>query len=181
MSGLSPVARVVVVLGVSGSGKTTVGESLAKRLQYAFCDADDLHSPVNIEKMHSGHPLTDEDRAPWLHAVGERMLEALTKDRGVVMACSALKRSYRDILREYQPTTFFVFLDGSPELLKARVVARQGSFMPPSLLASQLATLEPLDVDESGVRLDVNDDLANTVDTALAAFLASSASETKNS
>jgi len=172
MSVSTPDARAIVVLGVSGSGKTTVGEALAQRLRFDFRDADDLHSVANIEKMRTGHPLTDEDRVPWLHAVGQRMAETLDGGRGVVMACSALKRSYRDILREYAPTTFFVFLDGSPELITARVRSREGSFMPASLVSSQFAALEPLGSDERGVRLDVAHGLADTVDAALAALAA---------
>lgn len=170
MSALVPEERAIVVLGVSGSGKSTVGEALAQRLRYDFCDADDLHSAANVEKMRTGHPLTDEDRVPWLNAVGQRMAETLDSGRAVVMACSALKRSYRDIVRGYVPTTFFVFLDGSPELITARVRARQGSFMPASLVSSQFATLEPLGADESGVRLDVAHGLTDTVDAAFAAL-----------
>jgi gluconokinase len=162
--------RSVVVIGVSGSGKSTVGEALARRLSYDFRDADDLHSHANIEKMRSGHPLTDQDRLPWLNAVGLRMRENLDQGRGVVMACSALKKSYRDILRAYEPATFFVLLEGSPELIMSRVLARSGSFMPTSLLSSQFATLEPLGVDEEGARIDVSHGLDDTVDAALVAL-----------
>ncbi|NNN09916.1 MAG: gluconokinase [Acidimicrobiaceae bacterium] len=169
--------RAIVVLGVSGSGKSTVGRSLAERLGYDFCDADDLHSPANIAKMSSGRPLNDEDRVPWLNAVGHRMRETLDQGRGVVVACSALKKSYRDLLRRYEPATFCVFLDGSPELILSRVVARARSFMPPSLQSSQFATLEPLGVDEEGVKVDVSGDVADTVDAVLAALSAHSHSE----
>jgi len=160
----------VVVFGVSGSGKSTVGEALAQRLAYEFCDADDLHSRANIDKMHAGHPLTDEDRWPWLAAVGERMTDVLARERGVVMACSALKRSYRDLLRDHVASTFFVFLDGSEELISSRVNARQGSFMPASLLSSQFEALEPLGADEIGVRIDVGQDLTDIVEEAAAAL-----------
>ena len=160
----------VVVFGVSGSGKTTVGEALAQRVAYEFCDADDLHSPANIEKMHAGHPLTDEDRWPWLDVVGQRMSEILAQERGVVVACSALKRSYRDLLRDHVAATFFVFLDGSEELISSRVNARHGSFMPTSLLSSQFEALEPLGVDEIGVRIDVGQDMAQIVDEAARAL-----------
>jgi gluconokinase len=177
MSVLATGTRAIVVLGVSGSGKSTVGRSLAQRLAYDFCDADDLHSPANIEKMRSGHPLTDEDRVPWLNDVGQRMRETLAHCHGIVVACSALKKSYRDILRDYEPATYFVFLDGSPELIRSRVVAREGSFMPPSLLSSQFATLEPLAADEAGIKIDVSGDVADTVDAALTALSLRSHSE----
>jgi gluconokinase len=177
MSVLATGTRAIVVLGVSGSGKSTVGRSLAQRLAYDFCDADDLHSPANIEKMRSGHPLTDEDRVPWLNDVGQRMRETLAHGHGIVVACSALKKSYRDILRDYEPATYFVFLDGSPELIRSRVVAREGSFMPPSLLSSQFATLEPLAADEAGIKIDVSDDVADTVDAALTVLSLRSHSE----
>ncbi len=170
MSDRAPKGRALVVLGVSGSGKSTVGEALSRRLSYEFCDADDLHSPANIEKMREGHPLTDQDRVPWLNAVGQRMRETLDRGHGVVVACSALKKSYRDILRAYEPATFFVLLEGSPELIMSRVLARSGSFMPPSLLSSQFATLEPLGADEEGARIDVSSELGHTVDAALDAL-----------
>lgn len=177
MNALATGTRTVVVLGVSGSGKSTVGRSLAERLAYDFRDADDLHSPANIEKMRSGHPLTDEDRMPWLNTVGQTIRETLAHGRGIVMACSALKRSYRDILREYDPALFCVFLDGSHELIMSRVVARDGSFMPPSLLSSQFSTLEPLAPDETGVRIEVSHALNDTIDAALAALVARPRSE----
>lgn len=175
----SPVERMraIVVLGVSGSGKSTFGRSLAQRLSYDFCDADDLHSPANIEKMRAGHPLTDEDRVPWLNAVGQRIRTNLAQSRGVVVACSALTKSYRDIIREYEPATFFVFLDGTQELIMSRVVSRHGSFMPPSLLSSQFATLEPLDADEVGVRIDVDRGFTDTVKEVMTALSPDSDSE----
>ncbi len=160
----------VVVFGVSGSGKSTIAEALARRLAFEFCDADDLHSRANIEKMHAGHALNDEDRRPWLDAVGQRMSDLLGQERGVVMACSALKRSYRDQLRDHVASTFFVFLDGSEELIASRVNARRGGFMPASLLSSQFEALEPLGVDEIGARVDVGQDVANIVDEAARAL-----------
>lgn len=166
--------RGVIVFGVSGSGKTTLAHALAERLAFDFCDADDLHSPANIEKMRSGHPLTDEDRMPWLDAVGQRIVEVLTSGKGIVVACSALKTRYRDVLRGYAPDLFFVFLDGSHELISSRVDARRGSFMPPSLLSSQFAALEPLGSDETGIRIDVGNELTNNVDEVAATLLSQS-------
>ena len=154
----------VVVMGVSGSGKTTVGERLAAQLGVPFVDGDALHPPANVAKMASGVPLTDDDRAPWLRIVGQAV--AGTTPEGVVVACSALKRSYRDLIRAEAPGTLFAELDGTRELLAARMSARPGHFMPVSLLDSQLATLEPLQQDEDGLRLDVGgspDQLAATI------------------
>jgi len=139
------------VMGVSAAGKTTVGLALAAALGCRFVDADDLHPAANLAKMSSGIPLTDADRLPWLDLVGRALADA---DR-LVVACSALRRAYRDRIRDAAPDTFFVFLDGAPAILHARIAARASHFMPPALLDSQLATLEPLEPDESGVRIDV--------------------------
>lgn len=142
----------VVVMGVSGCGKSTVGELLAATLGIDFLDGDSLHPTANVAKMHAGHPLDDADRLPWLEAVGQ----ALAADpNGMVIACSALKRSYRDLIRAEAPGTVFVHLAGSREILDERVNSRPGHFMPASLLDSQLATLEPLGADEAGVVLDI--------------------------
>ncbi|MGH1549069.1 gluconokinase [Leifsonia poae] len=143
----------VVVMGVSGSGKTTVGQLLADRLGVPFVDGDALHPPANVAKMASGIPLDDDDRAPWLRTIGDTL--AGTSPEGVVVACSALKRAYRDLIRAEAPNAVFAELDGDRELLAARMAARPGHFMPVSLLDSQLATLQPLQPDEAGMRLDV--------------------------
>ncbi|MEV8212399.1 gluconokinase [Leifsonia sp. NPDC077715] len=159
----------VVVMGVSGSGKTTVGERVAARLGVPFVDGDALHPPANVAKMASGTPLDDDDRAPWLRAIGETL--AGTAPEGVVVACSALKRSYRDLIRAEAPGAVFAELDGTREVLAARMAARPGHFMPVALLDSQLATLEPLQADEAGMRLDVSlapDELAATIADAVA-------------
>ena len=128
---------IVVVMGVSGAGKTTIGRALAEALGWPFVEADDLHPQANVDKMRRGEPLDDADRAPWLARVADQMR---TLGDGVV-ACSALKKAYRDRLR-VRPDVRFVLLDVPQELLQARLAQRRGHYMPPSLLASQLATLE---------------------------------------
>lgn len=135
---------LLVLMGVTGAGKTTLGRMLAERLGVPFADADDFHPAANVAKMSSGVPLTDEDRAPWLAAIGAWL--AARRGEGAVATCSALRRAYRDALRaEAGATLRFVFLHGDPALIGARQAARQGHFMPASLLASQFATLEPPD------------------------------------
>ncbi len=139
------VACVLVVMGVSGSGKTTIGTLLAKRLDAVFADADDFHSPENKEKMHAGIPLTDEDRAPWLRTLNNLLRGWAEKNAKGVLACSALKASYREILCEGMPpkAMAYVWLDGSPQMIAERLAKRAGTFMNPALLGSQLAVLEP--------------------------------------
>jgi gluconokinase len=146
-------APVVVVMGVSGSGKTTVGRSLADRLEVEYGEADDFHPQANVDKMAAGEPLDDDDRAPWLAAIGSWMAER--GERGAVVSCSALKRQYRDTLRDAAPSAVFLHVHGTRELLEERLEGRSGHFMPPSLLTSQLETLEPLQDDEAGVTVDV--------------------------
>ncbi len=142
-------------MGVSGSGKTTVAQELAAAWHYVFIEADDLHSASAIEKMASGHPLNDDDRLPWLQRVGERIRDERERGRLSVTACSALKRAYRDVVRDYAPDAFFVQLDGPIETVRARMEARE-HFMPTSLLESQYNALEPLQADESGVIVDLS-------------------------
>jgi gluconokinase len=151
----------IVVMGVSGSGKSTVGAALAQRLGVPFADADDLHPPANIAKMTAGHPLDDDDRYPWLETIGEWLAE---HGDGGVMSCSALKRKYRGQLRRHYPEVTFVHLIGSPEVIARRQASRPGHFMPASLLASQFATLEPLEPDEHGITVDVDDSIDSVVD-----------------
>jgi len=147
-------APLLVVMGVSGSGKSTVGAALAQRLGVPFEDADDLHPAANIAKMSAGIPLDDDDRRPWLETIGT-WLAAHDGDGGVI-SCSALKRSYRDQLRAHAARAVFVHLHGTREVIARRQAARPGHFMPASLLDSQFDTLEPLAEDEAGVVIDVD-------------------------
>jgi gluconokinase len=142
LSGEKALAAIIV-MGVSGSGKTSVAEALAKALDLHFVEGDALHPASNVEKMSHGIPLTDEDRMPWLDLIGAEIAEAIEGGRGIVVSCSALKKIYRDRLRrEAGGPLYFVFLEGSKALLLSRLSARKGHFMPPSLLESQLQTLE---------------------------------------
>jgi gluconokinase len=164
------VPPLLTVMGVSGSGKTTVGAALAQRLRVPFADADDFHPPANVAKMSAGIPLDDADRLPWLRAIGSWQAEHAD---GGVISCSALRRSYRDVLRAAAPTQLFVHLAGTPEVIARRVAGRPGHFMPVSLVESQFATLEPLGPDENGVVLDLD----HSVDELVDEFLATAAAE----
>lgn len=135
--------KAIVVMGVSGCGKSTVGQALARRLGWRFADGDDFHPPANVEKMRAGIPLDDDDRAPWLARLNETMREAVARDEPLVLACSALRQRYRERLAEGLPQMRIVHLAGSIELIGERLAARNHSYMPPSLLTSQFATLEP--------------------------------------
>jgi gluconokinase len=135
---------VIVLMGVSGSGKSTVGQALARELHWHFLDADDFHSAANIAKLHAGIPLTDEDRQPWLTLLRERIRHACTEQQNIVLACSALEHRYQDYLEGHAAGCVrYVFLNGSEELIRQRLAGRTGHFMNPSLLPSQLETLEP--------------------------------------
>lgn len=149
---MAAAAPRVVIMGVSGSGKTTVGELVGAQLGLPYRDGDDLHPQANIEKMARGEALDDADRWPWLELVGGWL--AATPSGGII-GCSALKRSYRDLIRRIAPGTVFVHIHGTPELLAERMGKRTGHFMPISLLRGQLDTLEPLGPDEDGVVVDV--------------------------
>ncbi len=142
-------------MGVSGCGKSTVGALLARELGAGFLDGDSLHPAHNVEKMAAGIPLDDDDRRPWLEEIGRCF--AAAEGSSLVIACSALKRSYRNLIRIGAEDTRFIHLHGSVELLTARMASRPGHFMPPSLLASQLHTLEALEADEAGVILNIAD------------------------
>jgi gluconokinase len=143
----------LVVMGVSGSGKSTVGAALAQRLGVPFADADDLHPAANIAKMTAGVALDDDDRYPWLEAIGAWLA---SHPEGGVMSCSALKRKYRDQLRHHVRHLEFLHLEGTHEVIARRQASRPGHFMPTSLLTSQFRTLEPLQPDELGVVIDVD-------------------------
>ncbi|MFP3986672.1 gluconokinase [Streptomyces sp. E11-3] len=145
--------HVVVVMGVSGTGKSTVGGLLADALGVPYAEADAFHPPANIAKMRSGTPLDDSDREPWLDAIGA--WAASRAGRGGVVSCSALKRAYRDRLRAAAPGLFFVHLTGDRALIAERLAARRDHFMPGTLLDSQFATLEPLQADEHGTAVPV--------------------------
>ena len=157
-------AMVIVVAGVSGSGKTTVGRRAAARLGWRFCDADDLHDQSSIERIRRGQPLDDELRGPWLARVRETIETAISEDVSLVIACSALKESYRRHLSEGLSDVRFVFLAGDRQLLLERLSARQGHFAGPLLLDSQLATFEPAGY---GLHLDAADPLDALVDAVV--------------
>jgi gluconokinase len=161
----------VVVMGVSGCGKSTVARGLADRLDLRFAEADEFHPPGNVDKMAAGVPLDDADRLPWLAALAGWMREQAAAGQSTVMACSALTRAYRDVLRDGPPRVLFVHLDGPAEVVAERLAARTGHFMPASLLASQVATLEPLGPGEEGVVLDLRQD-PNALVGAAAQWLA---------
>jgi len=160
----------IIVMGVSGCGKTTIGDLVARELGVPFLDGDSLHPVENVAKMAAGTPLTDEDRWPWLATVGSEL--AAAGNGGLVLACSALRRSYRDAIRAQAPDTIFLHLHGSKEVLGARTEGRTGHFMPPALLDSQLATLEPLDADEAGTVVDIASPVDQVVADALAGIAA---------
>ena len=159
----------LVVMGVSGCGKSTIAAAVAERAGATYIDADDLHPPANVEKMSQGIPLTDEDRMPWLVVVGDVI--AQHRDERVVVACSALKRAYRDVIRERSGGVLFAHLHGPRELLASRMGFRSEHFMPLTLLDSQLATLEPLADDENGLVVDISTSTAEIADRILARWL----------
>jgi gluconokinase len=154
-------------MGVSGSGKTTIAQELASRLSWEYAEGDEFHPPANVEKMRSGHPLTDEDRWPWLGKIAEWITwhEQLGKD--IIITCSALKVSYRDLLRKDNPSVFFVHVDVSREVLEKRLSERKGHYMPASLLDSQLGTLERLTDGEPGKAVPGDEAPAEVVTSVL--------------
>jgi gluconokinase len=162
-------SKAIIVMGVSGAGKTSIAELLASRLQCAFVEGDKLHPEANVKKMAEGTPLTDEDRWPWLEVIGENLHSARSRNEDIVVTCSALKKVYRDRLRSAggEPL-YFLFLKGSPELLADRMGHRTGHFMPSSLLQSQLATLESPEGESGVVTVDIDATVPQIVDAAIA-------------
>lgn len=148
-----PVTHLII-MGVAGCGKTTSAQQLSALLGWPVAEADDFHPQSNVAKMASGVPLTDEDRWPWLSSLRDWMTSRAREGRSTIVTCSALKRSYRDLLAGAEGRVRFVHLQVPPSELKERMEHREGHFMPPSLLPSQLATLEPLDAEEDGVVVD---------------------------
>ena len=160
--------NLYVVMGITGSGKSTVGAMLARTLGVDFVEGDDYHSRENVERMAAGIPLTDLDRADWLRALADRIRFAGDSNTGLVLTCSALKRSYRDILRSAASGLQFIFLEGSRSLIAERLAARRGHFMPPALLDSQLATLEEPSPDEHVLTFDIGESPQKIVDDIVA-------------
>ena len=168
---------LVVVMGVSGSGKTTIGTLVAHELGVEFTDGDSLHPLENVEKMAAGTPLEDEDRWPWLEVVGRTLHEHGERREGLVVACSALKRSYRERIRSQAPSALFLHLDGTLEVLTRRIEGRSGHFMPATLLQSQIDTLEPLAQEEGGYVLNIDQPVPDMVREAVTRLRALSAAQ----
>ena len=167
---MTETGRPIVVMGVSGSGKTTLGASLAEVLHLPFVDADDLHPALNKSLMAAGIPLSDAERWPWLEVVAQAILQGRCLGRPPVVACSALKRAYRDLLRAQNSGLVFVYLDGSAQTIAERLTQREHEYMSASLLTSQVAALEPPDEDELHITVPLNAPLTDAVDLVLAAL-----------
>lgn len=154
----------LVVMGVSGSGKSTIAERLAARLGWRYEDGDKFHPPANVARMSAGHPLTDEDRWPWLQAIADEIDRTCKAHERAVVACSALKGAYRDILVHGRSDVRIVFLNGTQELIAGRLAARKGHFMPPGLLTSQFKTLEPPQPNERPITVSIDAPVEAIVD-----------------
>jgi gluconokinase len=154
----------LVVMGVSGSGKSTIGEKLAQRLGWSYEDGDRFHPPSNVAKMSAGQPLTDEDRWPWLRAIADEIDRVCEAGEHAVIACSALKRAYRGVLVHGRNDVRIIYLKGTQELIASRLAQRKGHFMPPGLLASQFKTLEPPGPDENPVTVSIDAPVETIVD-----------------
>ncbi|WAC65308.1 gluconokinase [Agrococcus sp. SL85] len=165
----------MIIMGVQGSGKSTIGAALAERLNIDFIDGDDLHPKANKDKMAAGHPLTDEDRVPWLKVIGETIAEGRREGRITIVACSALKRWYRELLRSSDADLVFVHLSGEQALLADRLAHRDHEFMPTTLLDSQIETLEPLAEHERGIVIAIEQSPAAIVDEVTRILMARAA------
>ncbi len=154
----------LIVMGVSGSGKSTIGERLAERLAWSYEDGDRFHPPSNVAKMSAGQPLTDNDRWPWLMAIADEVDRVCMAGKHAVIACSALKRAYRDVLVHGRSDVRIIFLDGAQALIANRLTQRKGHFMPPGLLESQFETLEPPDAGENPVTVSIDASVDAVVD-----------------
>jgi gluconokinase len=166
----APGADVVIVMGVSGSGKSTVAKGISTVMGWEFAEGDAFHSDANVEKMRSGHALTDEDRWPWLESIGAWISGKESAGESAVVTCSALRRVYRDLLRKGRPHVRFLHIEAPSELIQDRMEHRPGHYMPPSLLPSQLATLERLEPDEPGVSVTNQGTAAEVLDRSLRAL-----------
>jgi gluconokinase len=160
---------IVVVMGVSGAGKSTVGRGIAERLRARFLEGDDYHPAANVAKMRRGEPLDDADRRPWLERLAAELAAYAARGESVVLACSALRRSYRDVLRSQCPQLRFIYLAGSPALIRDRLLRRSGHYMPATLLDSQFAILEEPDSGEA-LRIDIAPDSGQVIEAACAAL-----------
>jgi gluconokinase len=162
-----PPPHALIVMGVSGSGKTTIGEMLAARIGWRYEDADTFHPASNVAKMSAGQPLTDEDRWPWLRAIADEIDRASAAGERMVIGCSALRRTYRDVLVHGRRDIRIVYLDGTQDLIADRLGQRKGHFMPPELLTSQFGTLEPPTPDEHAVTVSIDAPVETVVDNIL--------------
>lgn len=173
---MSTRTTVVVFMGVCGSGKTTVAKQFAQRMSWPFAEADDFHSSANVAKMASGTPLTDDDRWPWLNSLRDWINREVAEGYNIVMTCSALKKAYRDVLREANADVYFIELTGTREVLMSRLINRKDHYMPAKLLDSQLAILESLSDDELGFKVDINHTTSEIVDNVVTLMKLSSPS-----
>jgi len=160
----SEIPCALIVMGVSGSGKSTIGEQLAERLSFSYEDGDKFHPAANVAKMKAGYPLTDEDRWPWLQAIANEIDRVCKAGQRAVIACSALKRTYRDVLVHGRTDVRIIFLEGNKGLIASRLAQRKGHFMPPGLLESQFKTLEPPGIGENSVTVSIDGSVEAIVD-----------------
>jgi gluconokinase len=175
------VPCALIVMGVSGSGKSTIADKLAERLRWSYEDGDKFHPASNVAKMRAGHPLTDEDRWPWLQAIADEIDRVCGARQHAVIACSALKRAYRDVLVHGRGDVRIIYLKGAQELIAERLAARKNHFMPPGLLDSQFKTLEPPDPRENPVTVSIDAPVDAIVDDIVRGLKLNSANGDANS